>query len=97
MRSAAAATLIATSATIAPPAPTPLPTPSATPTPVQIVVESGAGGGVPWGWTIVLATFTALAGYYGPWLLRRTGKGTVVAAERSNELTAETIANAVAA
>jgi hypothetical protein len=35
--------------------------------------------------------------YFGAWLQRRTGKGTVAAAQRSNELTAETIANAVEA
>lgn len=97
--SAASATTIATvaAAACAPTTPTLTPTPSATPTPIQIIVNSSGAGGVPWGWAILLAVLTALAGYYGPWLLRKTGKGTVAASERSNDLTIDSIANAVEA
>ena len=59
------------------------------------VTESG--GGVPWALALLLAAVTAVAGYYGPWLLRKTRKGTAAGAEDSNDLTADSIANAVEA
>lgn len=74
------------------------------PTPITVVVQSGSGGGLPWGWVVVLGVGTILATLLAAHLLRRTGKGTVAAAERSsgaayrsNELTSESIANAVEA
>lgn len=64
---------------------------------LQVTAQNGGGGGVPWGWTVAVALVAALAGYFGPLLLRRTGKETTAAARRTNELTADSIANAVEA
>lgn len=67
--------------------PPPTPTPIATPTPFQIVVEGG-GGGPGSGWALLIAVLAAASGYFGAILTRRTGRDT-------NQLTAESIANAV--
>lgn len=75
--------------------PVPTPNGSASPAPCRTTVKSSAG--IPWGWAIGVAIVTALAAYYGPWLLRRTGKDAVGASERSNEVMISSIANAVSA
>jgi hypothetical protein len=60
----------------------------------SFALDAGSSGAPLWS-LFLTAGIALIVGLFGPWLLRKTGRGQVQAASRANMLTAEAIANAV--